>query len=318
MEESGELEFGSSIRNRRASLVTKFSLFLGAALASFVLQGSIESIADGLYINRPTVALFVLIITTLTIVMVLGAGFYGVQTFLEYGGRLDSIKIARASFEVGSSGFAGLRGGDGSPDAAAEEAASPADISRDPMVIVERMRLRLIEEIEAQGAKANVNLAAGLVTALAAVGFLVWLSYETAYVRTADGAGNIEPIRYWGAFLAKIGLSVTANVFAFFFLSTYRRNLGEIKYFQNELTNVESKVFAVLMAAEKSLNPVLTKALYSLSASERNFILRKGQTTVDLQMKEFDREEVRTMSSALADLVKATMPKGATKPDRQS
>lgn len=110
---------------------------------------------------------------------------------------------------------------------------------------------------------------------------------------------------YSGAFLAKLALSVSANVFAFFFLATYRRNLSEIRYFHNELTNIQTRTLAVYVAAEKMLDKPLADALKALSATERNFVLKKGETTADLTVKGMDKEEVGALTAALTEFMKS-------------
>lgn len=91
--------------------------------------------------------------------------------------------------------------------------------------------------------------------------------------------------------LSRLLLSVTSSVFAFFFLSTYRRNLSEIRYFHNELTNVQARLL-VLESLKAPLEAgVRSDILKAISETERNFVLAKGQTTVDLMQKSFDQEE---------------------------
>lgn len=110
---------------------------------------------------------------------------------------------------------------------------------------------------------------------------------------------------YTGAFLAKLALSVSSNVFAFFFLSTYRRNLSEIRYFHNELTNIQTRTLAVYVAAEKLLEKPLADALKTLSTTERNFVLKKGETTTDLSVKGMDKDELGALTAALTDFLQS-------------
>lgn len=81
----------------------------------------------------------------------------------------------------------------------------------------------------------------------------------------------------------RIGLVILIEIFAYFFLRLYKENLAESKFFQNELTNVELKMAAVEIASAHGNEKAITKALDSISQTERNFILKRGQTTVDLE-----------------------------------
>ena len=174
---------------------------------------------------------------------------------------------------------------------------------------------RLNDEVRAQGQRANANLGIGVMAALVGLSFLGWLAVTTAPGATAAGAARqaaaataVEPrlimMFYWGSFLAKVTLSITANVLAFFFLSTYRRNLSEVRYFQNELTNVQLQVAALLNAATHGFDATQKKILLSLAQTERNFVLRKGETTADIAVKTLDKEEAVAFAEIIADAVK--------------
>lgn len=167
---------------------------------------------------------------------------------------------------------------------------------------------RISTEIDAQGSRATVNLSIALAVASVGLAILGWLAFEAAgFVASSpqlDGSTTLLVL----AFASKVALALTANVFAFFFLSTYRRNLNEIRYFHNELTNIQSRVLALYVAKEHGAADALSEALRSLTATERNFVLKAGETTADLSVKDIDREEVRDLSQAvlkLTDLVKA-------------
>lgn len=164
---------------------------------------------------------------------------------------------------------------------------------------------RLEREIDKQGSRANTNLCIALFVAAVGVAILGWLVNDVNVMISSPPSGHDNQMLFYiGAFVAKLILSISANVFAFFFLSTYRRNLSEIRYFHNELTNIQARVLSVYIALEKSLEPSLADALRGLSTTERNFILKKDETTVDLTMKGLDKEEVGALSATLAELMK--------------
>lgn len=172
---------------------------------------------------------------------------------------------------------------------------------------------RLTLEINDQGNRANLNLVIGGITAFLALALLVWTTVDTnirlesaiKISSTAIVGDSLAAYLYWGPFISKIFMSSSAAFFAFFFLSTYRRNLAEIRYFHNELTNVEARVLAAELCGETS-EGVATKLeiLKSMGATERNFILRKGESTTDLAQKELDRKEVAAWADALFQAAK--------------
>ena len=116
--------------------------------------------------------------------------------------------------------------------------------------------LRLSEEVQGQIRRANFNLALGATLAVVGIvilGLVVFLS-TGGDVILSDNVGvtsepKIVPEITARACLQQV-VSLTFQVFAFFFLSLYRSGLNEIKYFQNEITNIELKAVAVSAARE--------------------------------------------------------------------
>jgi len=94
------------------------------------------------------------------------------------------------------------------------------------------------------------------------------------------------------------------ELFAFFFLSLYRTGLGEIKYFQNEITNIEAK-HAALQASQR-LDKEETQAaiILLLAGTERNNIMTKDQTTVELEKIRLEK----TANTQLLGIIKDLMP----------
>lgn len=176
--------------------------------------------------------------------------------------------------------------------------------------LLNNLTLRLEIEIRNQDRKANTNLLIG------GVGALVALVILATSVFLPPHAAN--PTVFWAMAGARGLLSCTASIFAFFFLSTYRRNLSESRYFHNELTNVEAKLLAIHLHRETKLSKpdrgdaTVLEMLKELAATERNFILRKGETTTDLQQKDIDRQEHDALLAALSALAAQAAPSRST------
>ncbi|QDH72090.1 hypothetical protein [Brevundimonas sp. M20] len=173
--------------------------------------------------------------------------------------------------------------------------------------LARELSVRLDLEIQNQDRKANLNLIIGGGGALLALAILVISVFLPP--RAAD------PAMFWAVAGARAFLSLTASVFAFFFLSTYRRNLSESRYFHNELTNVEAKLLAIQLYSEVKLakpdrgDATMLEMLKGLASTERNFILRKGETTTDLHQKDIDRQEHSVLLAALSALTDQPVPR---------
>ena len=71
-------------------------------------------------------------------------------------------------------------------------------------------------------------------------------------------------------YIPRISTVVFVEVFAFFFLKLYKVTLQEIKYFQNEFTNIEAQHIAIEAAFVQRHNKPLEGIIEQLMKTERN------------------------------------------------
>ena len=135
-------------------------------------------------------------------------------------------------------------------------------------------RLRL--ELGALTRRGNFNLAAG---SFVAVGGMVVLGYFV-FAMTDEALPNANGWDFVRRFLPQLSLVTIVEVFAYFFLRLYSRSLTEIKYFQNEISNFEAKLASVGTALETGDGELLGDVVRELARTERNHILKKGETAV--------------------------------------
>jgi len=139
---------------------------------------------------------------------------------------------------------------------------------------------RLELEIRNQTQRGNLNLLLGILTTLVGVAILGYSVFQAPQMTT-----SIEIIAH---FLPRLSLVVMIEIFAYFFLRLYRQSLEEIKYFQNEMTNIESKHLALYIATENAANEGVLSTITHLMTTERNFILKKGQSTTQIELRRID------------------------------
>ncbi|MBY5873740.1 hypothetical protein HFN53_17115 [Rhizobium leguminosarum] len=158
---------------------------------------------------------------------------------------------------------------------------------------------RLSNEVESLGRRANVNLSIGFLVSLVgmiALAVFIWTA-------TSELDGDVNVMQVVVRFLTKLSLVVFMQVFAYFFLRLYRYSLFEIKYFQNELTNIEQKYIALNVAMQSGNKDAVAKIAAELSKAERNFILKKGESTVGLQREEIEARYEAAVASKAEDLL---------------
>jgi hypothetical protein len=69
---------------------------------------------------------------------------------------------------------------------------------------------------------------------------------------------------------------------AFFFLNQYRSTLADTKYISNEITNIDLKLLSLIVVTKSDApqTSAISKILQELAKTERNFALKKGETSI--------------------------------------
>jgi hypothetical protein len=80
--------------------------------------------------------------------------------------------------------------------------------------------------------------------------------------------------------LPRISAVVILELVALAFFNIAYTSFHQIKYFHNEITNIEMKSMAI---EASQIEKVPIELLEELIKTERNYILRKGETTVDIE-----------------------------------
>jgi hypothetical protein len=135
------------------------------------------------------------------------------------------------------------------------------------------IKSRLEDEIEALGKRGRVNMTIGAIFAFAGIAALGYFAlWSGAEYKTVEDLGI--------KFFPRITFVLLVEIFSYFFLNLYRHSIFEIKYFQNEMTNVESRTLALqgcLLTGDVS---TASKICEQLAKTERNFVLKKGEVSL--------------------------------------
>ncbi|WP_460160351.1 hypothetical protein [Pseudomonas sp. S2_B10] len=160
----------------------------------------------------------------------------------------------------------------------------------------QKTSIRLEREIETLGRRGSTNLTLGVVTTL--IGLFLLTAF--IFMKNDFPLGSME---YLINFTPRLSLVVFVEVFAYFFLRLYKAGLSEIKYFQNELTNLESKHIALMAALRSQDSNMMNKVIEAVAATERNQIIEKGQTTVEIQKMQMDKDHFIEVAKTIASIV---------------
>jgi hypothetical protein len=143
----------------------------------------------------------------------------------------------------------------------------------------------------------SINLVIGAFTTIAAVMILGIFIFE----KQIDFSDTTEVLAHY---IPRISIAIFIEIFSFFFLKLYKSNLNDIKYFENERTNINSKrlalKFAYLTDNKDSINIILNE----LAKTERNFILKKDESTVNIEKLKIEKDNESNTVSTLLNLIK--------------
>ncbi|MEX6381578.1 hypothetical protein ACON3F_04800 [Providencia hangzhouensis] len=102
---------------------------------------------------------------------------------------------------------------------------------------------------------------------------------------------------------SRIAIGIAIQLLALFFLNLYKANIQEMKYSHNEITNIESKKIAFIYSISFSEENKLLMAK-ELINTERNFILTKNQTTMQIEQMKIDQQGAKTLMEIIESLIK--------------
>jgi hypothetical protein len=97
-------------------------------------------------------------------------------------------------------------------------------------------------------------------------------------------------------------LVITIESVAFYFFNLYRSSLNNIKYYQNELSNIDLKMVSVLHALQRKDNDLLDKIAHKFIDEERNIIVDSSIKGVDVSS--FD--QVNKVLDKIAAIIKSS------------
>ena len=155
---------------------------------------------------------------------------------------------------------------------------------------------RLNLELSALTRRGNLNLSLGILTTIIGLGVLGYYVFQ-------NKPTSEDPWLFTSHFLPRLTLVLFIEIFAYFFLKLYKSSLAEIKYFQNEMTNIEAKYISLITALKSDNENAGADVIKSLANTERNFILNKDQTTIELEKAKLDQNSVPELGQKILGIL---------------
>ena len=164
------------------------------------------------------------------------------------------------------------------------------------------------DEIRSLKSTATVNLMLGTFMFTICLLILAILQFIACDTKTPDRVASIMNSTTFLASKSIFSLSFAA--FAFFFLTAYRNSVNQIRFYRNEATNVTSLSVAVLLSQSLDAKS-RAKVVEHLLQGERNFVLKKGESTADIKLQEAQNHNFDTLMSTFLSGAKFGSDKGA-------
>jgi hypothetical protein len=133
----------------------------------------------------------------------------------------------------------------------------------------------LEDEIISLGKRSSVQMSVGAV--ISVIGFVIL--YYFIYLSKDIDLLHIDSASM-GYIVTRLAFVFMIELFALFFLKMYRYSAFEIKYFQNEISNIYLKSMAVELAILHNNEDIIKGVTIDLIKSERNVVLKKGELTL--------------------------------------
>lgn len=145
------------------------------------------------------------------------------------------------------------------------------------------LRKRLLLEIERIYKRANLSLVLGTIVTLFGASLL--------FLYIFNNIGQYKDvIDFISFFVPRLTIIIFIEIFAFFFLKLYRTNLTDIKYYQNELTNIELKYLSLKSSFMFENNTTIESVIKELSLTDRNLILNRNESIFNFSDKKFIKQ----------------------------
>lgn len=137
---------------------------------------------------------------------------------------------------------------------------------------------RIQNQITESNKRGNWNLTFGILFAVTG-GFVLYTFISNDNFLTYD-IKNIETFLI--SFLPRISIIILIEVFSYFFLRLYKLSIDDVKYFQNEMTNLETKFLALEVAIHSSDKDRIDLCITDLLSVERNPIFDNNKITKEV------------------------------------
>lgn len=142
---------------------------------------------------------------------------------------------------------------------------------------------RIKIEIKNLKRRATINLSLGVSLSIAALLVFFFLVYNEK--------PDEDYQKVFLHFAPRVGLVVFVELLAYFFLKLYKSTLTSVQYYHNELTNIETRKIAAIIAIKHCKEDKIWQTVEYLLKVERNVLVKDKETTIQMEMLKLQSEK---------------------------
>lgn len=171
----------------------------------------------------------------------------------------------------------------------------------DILLIFQDMQSRLKDECNRLNKQALINLFLCFFIAFILMGFIAYTSIFSTEFKDISTI-QIFLIRY----IPRVISILSLLTMFLYFTRLYKSNIIDVKYYHNEITNIELKMAAVQTVLINGDKEIINQIVKELCLVERNSVMSKEQTTVELERAKAENEINKNYLDKVWELLKVT------------
>ncbi|MDR6195609.1 hypothetical protein [Siphonobacter sp. SORGH_AS_0500] len=150
---------------------------------------------------------------------------------------------------------------------------------------------KLEKEINRLNTQATINILCSFFLAFSLIAYLGYSAIQN------DFSVKIKWDNYLIYYLPKLTICITFSTLFVYFTKLYKANIIDVKYYQNELTNITLKKIAFKISVENLSNT--QSIIDDLLKTDRNNILPIDSTTVELERMKIENDATKSQLQTL-------------------
>ena len=178
------------------------------------------------------------------------------------------------------------------------------DKHSDIFLVFEDMQTRLKDECNRLNKHAIINLFLCFFIAFVLMSFIAYTSVFSTEINNSN-TFQIFIIK----FLPRIVAIISLLTMFLYFAKLYKTNIIDVKYYQNELTNIEIKQASLQIALINEDKDLINKVTYDMSIVDRNKVITKDQTTSEIERLKLENKVNKDYLNKVWELLTLTKNK---------